>query len=241
MPLTSVSPQTRRRLILRAVQGSLVPMLPPPESWVGWYDAIEDLIPTLPESRFAPWQLARLPKMFDDSTILVDSAGYVDAEGRLPVQRDASEPANTVVANHARRPMRAFIVDGQNAGREKVTIRQDGEPTMTVADASKAVPRAFLVGGQFSKPDDGSGEARPPQVRSEAEPVFTVTAENKGDWRAWLCRGRVVKMTPRALARFQSFPDSYILPNSNKLACKVIGNAVPPLMYQKLAEDLTKK
>jgi len=45
-------------------------------------------------------------------------------------------------------------------------------------------------------------------------------------------------MTPRALARFQSFPDDYILPDSNRLACKIIGNAVPPLMYQKIVVGL---
>jgi len=44
----------------------------------------------------------------------------------------------------------------------------------------------------------------------------------------------VVKLTPRALARLQSFPDSYILPDKNTLACFGIGNAVPPLMVEKL-------
>ena len=60
--------------------------------------------------------------------------------------------------------------------------------------------------------------------------------------RAWLFNGRVVAMTPRCLARFQSFPDSYILPDpnwltgANDLACRVIGNAVPPLLYQRVIE-----
>ena len=50
--------------------------------------------------------------------------------------------------------------------------------------------------------------------------------------------GRVVTMTPRALARFQSFPDSYVLPDSKTLAAKIIGNAVCPLGYQRIAEGL---
>jgi DNA (cytosine-5)-methyltransferase 1 len=54
-------PQTRRRLILRASREGWLPMLPAPVAWRGWYGAIEDLIPTLPESAFADWQLARLP------------------------------------------------------------------------------------------------------------------------------------------------------------------------------------
>ena len=253
-------PQTRRRLILRAVRGGLVPQLPQPEPWVGWYEAILDLIPTLPESEFAPWQLARLEI---DSSTLVDSAGYVDNDGRLSVQRPSSEPANTIVANHAQRPMRAFILS--NAATEWGDGLRDGdEPVHTVTEQSNGRTRAFVVGGQFGKPADGSGEPRPPQTKDRDEPIFCVTAVNKGDWRAWLnedkphferaedeykewrrdqpppeklawlSQGRVVKMTPRCLARFQSFPDSYRLPDHNGLACRVIGNAVPPLMYEKI-------
>ena len=273
-------PQTRKRMIVRAALGQMVPQLPPPEPWVGWYEAIEDLIPTLPESQFAPWQLARLKL---DSTTLVDSAGYPDVSGvPVPVTRRGDEPANTVIANHARRGMRAFlmagggntsfadakpgrgmreanepahtvttitvkggaalrafIVDGANAGRAP-TVRLQNEPMFTV-DAmrdSKHPRRAFLVGGQFAAPADGNGEPRPVQVRGQDKPTFTVTAVNKGDWRAWLAQGRVVQMTPRALARFQAFPDSYILPGNKTLACKVVGMAVPPLLYQKIVGQL---
>ena len=56
--------------------------------------------------------------------------------------------------------------------------------------------------------------------------------------RAWLSSGRVVKMTPRALARFQSLPDSYILPDKASLACTVIGNMVPSLLMQQIVEPL---
>jgi site-specific DNA-cytosine methylase len=59
----------------------------------------------------------------------------------------------------------------------------------------------------------------------------------KGPPRAWLEHGRVVQMTPRALARFQSAPDTYQLPQSNKLACRVIGNGVPSLLAQRVAES----
>jgi hypothetical protein len=38
-------PQTRRRLVVRAVRGGFVPHLPPKIAWRGWYDAIADLIP----------------------------------------------------------------------------------------------------------------------------------------------------------------------------------------------------
>lgn len=196
-------PQTRKRMIVRAAKGKMVPFLPPPEPWVGWYEAIEDLIPTLPGSQLAPWQLKGLEL---DDTTLVDSAGYPGTDGvRIPVTRKSDEPANTIVANRASRGM-----------------------------------RAFLVGGQFARPASGNSDPRPVQTRRADEPSYTVTAQNKGDWRVWLRKGRVVQMTPRALARLQSFPDSYVLPSNKGLACKIIGNAVPPLLYQKIVAQLLR-
>jgi DNA (cytosine-5)-methyltransferase 1 len=47
-------------------------------------------------------------------------------------------------------------------------------------------------------------------------------------------------MTPRALARFQSFPDWYELPERASLACRIIGNAVPPLLMQRVMEAQKK-
>jgi DNA-binding response OmpR family regulator len=64
-------------------------------------------------------------------------------------------------------------------------------------------------------------------VRSAAEPAFTtLSSAAKRPARAWLTHGRVVAMTPRALARFQGVPDSYLLPDRKALACRVIGNGV---------------
>src|SRR3989304_5632384 len=84
-------PQTRKRLILVARLDG-IPHKPeathaknPSSSpvglkrWVGWYEAIEDLIPTLPESHFAEWQLRRLPEFCNTTT--VDGAGYPDSGG----------------------------------------------------------------------------------------------------------------------------------------------------------------
>ncbi len=76
-------------------------------------------------------------------------------------------------------------------------------------------------------------------MRSDGEPWFTVTTGgSKHPVRAWLQCGRVVAMTPRALARFQSFPDTYVLPEKKSLASFGIGNAVSPLAYQRIIEGL---
>jgi len=77
-------------------------------------------------------------------------------------------------------------------------------------------------------------------MRHEGQPSFTLTqySTKHPAPRVWLSAGRVVKMTPRALARFQSLPDSYQLPDKSSLACTVIGNMIPSLMMQKIVEPL---
>jgi DNA (cytosine-5)-methyltransferase 1 len=193
-------PQTRRRLILRAAKGRLLPNLPQPERWVSWYEAIEDLIHTLPASKFADWQLARLPKELLDS-LLVDSAGYPDSTGaRVAVQRTSKEPANTIVSNFDRRQMKAFLVECRNVGNWGSVAKLRNDPAMTIT--------------------------------TDHRPSHTP--------HAWLSTGHVVSMTVQALARFQSMPDSYILPDDNKLTCTIIGNGVPCLMMQKIYKGLTE-
>ena len=189
-------PQTRRRLILRASRG-LLPLLPEPVRWIGWYEAIKDLLPTLPESKLAPWQLARLPAELRGA-VLVDGFGNTAREmTALP----ATVPCLNSQAWHGRRPVQ--------------------------------MPRAVLVAGLLNS--DGEKLTR----RDGGEPSFTVTAShNQKDVRAAV-GAHVVAMTPRCLARFQSVPDWYALPDKRTLAAKVIGNMVPPLLMQRIAEGFT--
>ena len=106
------------------------------------------------------------------------------------------------------------------------------EPTVIItASQEKHQFRAFIVAG-----DSNAKTAWGDNQREQDEPAFSTKENANGRTRAWLSSGRVVKMTPRALARFQSFPDSYILPDKTRLACTVIGNAVPPLLYQRVIE-----
>lgn len=216
-------PQTRRRLILRAVRGALLPTLPPPVRWVGWYAAIEDLIPALPESQFAPWQLARLPGELKETTVF--GAGGFDGD---IVRAALARPFFTVTANQNQADqLRAFIIGSQNAGQEYSDgIRYGDAPAMTMTAAQK--PRAWLVGE----------DSKIGMVADDQPSMTLVSSHRSGNTRAWLSAGRVVKMTPRALARFQSFPDSYVLPDRASLACTVIGNAVPSLMMRRIVEQL---
>lgn len=233
-------PQTRQRLILRAVKvgrlafGMKLPTLPAPVPWVGWYEAIADLLDTLPTSEFAPWQLARLPEELADAGVMIDSKNTGQEFGKL--HRVAAEPAVTVsvIARPSHVP-RAFIMPG--SGNTNFADAEPGggvpyaaAPAHTVgSDGGGRIPRAFIVNGQ-----NASGLT----VRECGDPTFTVTDASKAYPRAWLSHGRVVVMTPRALARFQSVPDSYVLPEKASLACKIIGNGVPCLMMQRIYEGL---
>lgn len=396
-PVTHVNPKTivKEQLALFDTQ------LPP---WIGWYEAIEDLIPTLPESKFADWQLKRLPEELkallgnvlhngafpssngrktygeDEPSFTVDtlSQGHVHAvltntqinAERGKHYREMEEPSETINVTHA---PKGIIIDGKNSRSYKskrtnhitaredfdpvwtvlsgshpnhfraflttpfhttreMTTRDDDEPSTTIcasdmrrpANTARAFvlngidshkcswkPRAFVLNGITDKvvgdvtPDEQDKPARTvtasmykhqprafimpagnssgARVRDSDEPVQTQVASYSGSitQRALLCndflvssqsvngnapsvrekedasqtigtnqdrsralfgeQGRVVQMTPRALARFQSFPDWYELPDKKTLACKVIGNAVPPLLYLNVIKHAIKQ
>lgn len=223
-------PQTRKRLILRASRVGRVPALPQTHCeggesgglfgseaallpWVGWYAAVEDLIPTLPESRFADWQLRRLPEWLDESVL-----AHPNADNDWFVTRKAEEPSFTAGTFQGGVP-RAFLVESKNANQQYGDgLRYPHEPATTVITDHKPshMPKALLI----------------------EEPSFTLRAgENGGGYpRAWLEQGTVRAMTPRALARFQSVPDDYLLPEKAALATRIIGNGVPSLLCRRIGE-----
>lgn len=241
-------PQTRRRLILRAVRGALLPGWPEPKPWVGWYAAIEDLIPTLPESQFAPWQLARLGAaelkgMEIEETFFVGGANKsqsfldfaVENRPSIPGIRNGSEPIMLVPSDAATNYAgRAFIVSN-SATEYSDGIRGADEPMLSITTQVGGRARAWLVNEDSKMGLYSEDEPAPTQVSSAAShnSHFPDTKP-----KAWLARGRVVKMTPRALARFQSVPDWYELPSKASLACTVIGNMAPPLLMREVVQPL---
>ena len=86
---------------------------------------------------------------------------------------------------------------------------------------------------------DNTSSARPYNAEEPA-PTCVASDTVKSNTKAWLEQGKVVMMTPRANARFQSFPDSYILPDKKSLAQKIIGNAVSPLAAYHFAKELIR-
>jgi len=220
-------PQSRKRLFVRAVRDGFVPFLPPPIAWVGWYEAIEDLLDDLPETEFANWQIARLPLEIQESFITRPAKGHPDTE-RGEIWRKEDQPTHTVMTKNYY--TKAFLFAGAGntnlkEARPGKGVRFADEPTHTVAAAGTS--RAFLM------PGENASTAR---LVEKIAPMRTLSSSQKSAHRARLSDGRIVKITPRALARFQSVPDDYLLPSVATLAGKVIGNGVPPLMYQRIVE-----
>lgn len=202
-------PQHRKRIMLRArrdgkplpevipthgnpvdveasrVQGKLFeePLLP----WVGWYAAVEDLLPGCPDSQLAPWQVKRLSAQYGErfmENLLVNGIprshrGDIDA-------RELQIPAATLTASSDKHPMKAVLVEGQSKGNRPPSLTEWESPSPTQAGTG---------GGNLN--------------------------------RAILGAYRVVALTPRCLARFQSVPDDYPLPEKKSLATKIIGNGIP--------------
>jgi DNA (cytosine-5)-methyltransferase 1 len=241
-------PQTRQRLILVARRGkhkiskpisthddsskndplqtSMFDTMP---LWISWYTAIEDLIPTLPETQFAPWQSARLPEEL--RTMLVAQGKYGD--NLVTTLHD--KPSFTITANSNQTGVRALLFTN-TGGAESFGDHHvwADDPAGTVTAQSLGRARAFIVDCQNAG-NPSPDRKRSMTIRSAAQPMFTVTSSMmpKRPCRAF-DGGRVVAMTPRCLARFQSFPDWYQLPDSKTLAAKGIGNAVCPLMMEKI-------
>jgi DNA (cytosine-5)-methyltransferase 1 len=75
------------------------------------------------------------------------------------------------------------------------------------------------------------------------EPSFTIRAFGEGRNTHWadvvnLEDLTAKQITPEISAILQSFPESYLLPESKSLAQRIIGNAVPPLLAKALGTAL---
>lgn len=223
-------PQTRQRLILRAVRFGPVKDLPEKTPWRGWYAAIADLVPELPDSQLAPWQSERL-KHHPLASLLIPGGS---ANRGIQV-RGVAEPSVAIKGvTGAREPLRALLVAGDNAThRPWPTTIPDSQPsyTLTASAINRNVPRAILVEG------DAAGE-RPPTVLTDDQPSFTIKTSGGGRVHRAVMESRVVALTPRCFARLQSVPDDYHLPAVKRLACLVIGNGVPVQLAKIIGESL---
>lgn len=188
-------PQSRDRLFLRAVKGHFPPAFPLPLSKrVGWYEAIADLIPELPESKLAPWQQEKLPLLL--CSTLIDGRNG-DINTGVPTLRKFSEPSFSVT--------NAYLIERSGARSDRdLLVRRPDEPSWTL--------RASIG-------TDQNGSNRHDAINAVID-------------------GRVARLTPRALARLQSVPDWYQLPDEICVAGPLLGNGVPSKLAQIILEGL---
>lgn len=264
-------PQTRKRLILIARRDGVKPSPPPKthtktgglfsERWVGWYEAVADLIPSLSECALAPWQTKRLPHEL--RTLLVMTGNTSDAQARPGVgivypdapansvtasdlyaravlvgaggfneevvSRPSDAPVFTITANHNQATqLKAVLVSTNTTDGGAPPCRTEAHPAFVV-DTKAGRGRAVLIDGKLS----ASGARL--QIKNLGDPAATVVASRSAmkDARAIL-GPRVVRMTPRVYARWQTFPDSYWLPEDITLACRGLGNALPPRFVEQM-------
>lgn len=178
-----------------------------PKPWVGWYEAIADLIPDM--------QITT--KLSTNQQLAL---------------RDWGLKHPTLIEGRTR--SRA-----ENGKKDRIAIRSQTDPSITVlAGAAKTdqMPKLLIptIGYRSDLPPIYSEHRLAPTVK--AMMMSDGESARKGCWK--LIDNCVVReMSVRGLARLQTFPDDMILPRHKGLACKVIGNAVPPLIMQKILEE----
>jgi DNA adenine methylase len=261
-------PQDRKRFIVRAVKNHFAPPLPPkvPQR-MGWLSAIADLIEDLPEGELAPWQLQRLPDLVKSALIDAKNihpngkittrefdqpAFTVMSDDRCRTQaylvrndntkqewgkgyREGEEPSATVTATYV---PSAVLLNGQNASGKEVPHRQDDEPAFSITTEAKWAS-ALLVERA------GASDARI-TVRTAEEPAWTLRSSigtdqdgrNRNEVMNVVMGYRVKRLNARAIARLQSVPDWYELPDQMKDAGPLLGNGVPCLLAEAIMKSL---
>lgn len=173
------------------------------QRWVGWGEAIFDIVHELKPSKLSPRQIESIHKY----------------------------------------GMRSQLVDGQNGNSVKLgyKVRTFDEPSFTLGCNAKAKAKALLV-ERLGGYDDRK------KVRESIQPIWTIKAsigtdEKGSDRRQFidvvLSKSDVRSLNVKALARLQSFPDSYQWSGKNSVDIRGIGNSVPPLMMQRILESLS--
>jgi DNA (cytosine-5)-methyltransferase 1 len=105
----------------------------------------------------------------------------------------------------------------------------------------KRIPKMFNSINAILIENTGARSDRELQTRAADEPCWTLRAMGQdGHYHRAnaLLNARIVALDIACLARLQSFPDNYQWSGKKSLDGKIIGNSVPPLMYQKILQAI---
>jgi len=177
------------------------------------------LIPGLPDSQLAPWQVKALEK---SEAVIFDATGPHKNRRGNPY-RNGNSPALTVTVGQSGA---ALLVDSNNARAGGVTIRDENEPMVTISGARSSARPVLLIDGHNSHTASGARI-----YKAGDEPAMSATADPHPNkiFDGYICK----RTTPRCLARFQTIPDWYDFGDlSATRQIKIIGNAVPPKLME---------
>jgi DNA (cytosine-5)-methyltransferase 1 len=128
-----------------------------------------------------------------------------------------------------------LLIDNRNS-TPPVTIKNGSETALTLTTSTTTRDlKAILIENTGARSD------RELQTRAADEPCWTLRAMGQdGHYHRAnaLLNARIVALDIACLARLQSFPDNYQWSGKKSLDGKIIGNSVPPLMYQKILQSI---
>jgi DNA (cytosine-5)-methyltransferase 1 len=228
-------PQSRRRLILIAVKSGFIPSLPPKEKHIGWYEAIVDKVHDLPDSDLAPWQWKALPNEIRNYLFLSQQYNNFEA-GKNFYAVDRYDLSFTLTSTNSAHPLKAILLENTGARSDRpLQTKQSDEPCWTL--------RAMGQDGHYHRAN--ALLIHPTEQRSDKpykyadETCHTILANHGGEnIKALLENAKIKALDIACLARLQSFPDDYKWSGKKSIDGKGIGNAVPPLLYEKVIRSV---
>lgn len=217
-------PQTRERFLIIAVAADFpLPQITPThgqqrqgqlslftQSWIGWYDAIRDLIPSLPDSHLTEKQKQAISRV---DNLLIDSR-----------------------KSH---PPRCPLIDGQQKGvGGERQMREIDRPIWTIpASAHKGLPRIIERIGYYDLPKVAASDE--PCWTLRATLGDDKHGGNRTKVIDAVLESSVVKsLDTKVLARLQSFPDWYQWSGKSAVDIRGIGNSIAPLLMQRICEAI---
>lgn len=127
-------PQSRERLFLIAYRGDLRWFWNPFTSnaqRMGWYEAIADLLPNLPDSKLADWQVKALPDGIRNHLLLNVRASQNSVIGIDPKEVDV--PSFTIPATVTKEIPKALLIESTGARSDRpLQTRNADDPIWTI-------------------------------------------------------------------------------------------------------------
>jgi len=168
----------------------------------------------------------------------------IGGEGKAPQNPKSEEkPSPTVTASDYKRVDKILLIHTGNSNlrdsdaKEGRGVHDPDKPCNTVLANSERNSRIILMqtaNTNMGNKDSAEGRG----YIDDNKPSNTVLLQSRSAKIISTNPPKILRVSPRCLARWQTFPDWYKLPPVKKTACTGIGNAVPALFYEKLIRNL---